>query len=68
MKHKRTHPTKAARHHRRDRADRRHAGSVPKPLRGIGTDGTFRIHLALPEETAETSAEPVVGIIEKHAR
>ncbi len=68
MKHKRTHPTKAARHRRRDRADRRHAGSVPKPLRGIGTDGTFRIHLALPEETAETSAEPVVGIIEKHAR
>ena len=68
MKHKRTNPTKAARHRRRDRAGRRHAGSAPKPLRGIGADGTFRTDFASPEETAEASAEPVVGVIEKHAR
>lgn len=68
MKHKKNNPTKAAHHRRRSSADRRRAGSAPKPLRGIGADGTFRTDLALPEEPAEASAEPVVGVIEKHAR
>ena len=36
--------------------------------RRIGADGTFRTDLALPGEPAEASAEPVVGVIEKHAR
>ena len=36
--------------------------------RRIGADGTFRTDFALPGEPAEASAEPVVGVIEKHAR
>lgn len=68
MKHKRTNPTKAARHRRRNIANGHRTDRAPKPLRGIGADGTFRTDAFLPEENAETSAEPVAGIIEKHAR